>query len=135
MRIPSTPRALKQAEHVFRRAGGILRTRDALRQGIHRRTLYALRDAGRLEPLGRGAFLLAGHRVSERLDVALVAARYPHAVICLVSALEWHGLTTQIPREIQIAPPPGGRTPRPGYPPVRALRASGPASTAGAARH
>ncbi len=134
MSATPTPRALKHAEHVFRQAGGLLRTRDVLRHGVHRRTLYALRDAGRLEPLGRGAFLLAGHRVSERLDVALVAARYPHAVICLVSALEWHGLTTQIPREIQIALPPGDRTPRAAYPPVRAFRFSGRAYTEGVER-
>lgn len=130
-----TPKALKRVERAFRQAGGILRTRDALRQGIHRRTLYALRDAGRLEPLGRGMFLLAGHTVSERLDVVVVAGRFPRAVVCLVSALEWHDLTTQLPREIQIALPPGNRTPRPGYPPIRAFRFSGRAYSEGVEHH
>lgn len=135
VQVTASPSAIEHATRVFQRAGGILRTRDALHHGIHRRTLYALRDAGRLEPLGRGAFVLAGHRVSEQLDLVVVAGRLPRAVVCLVSALEWHGLTTQLPREIQIALPPGHRTPRPGYPPIRAFRFSGRAYSEGVELH
>jgi predicted transcriptional regulator of viral defense system len=132
--VTVSSKTLQRAERAFRQAGGILRTRDALHHGIHRRALYALRDAGRIEQLARGAFLLAGHPVSERMDLVLVTARYPRAVVCLVSALEWHGLTTQIPRAVQIALPPGSRTPRLRYPPLRAFRFSGQAFSEGVER-
>ncbi len=124
-----------KAESIFRKAGGILRTRDALARGVHPRTLYALRDAGRIEALGRGTYHLVDVPVSERLDAALVAVRSPKAVLCLVSALEWHGLTTQVPREVQIALPPGPRAPRGRYPAVRAFRFSGRAYSEGVERH
>lgn len=124
-----------KAESIFRKAGGILRTRDALIGGVHPRTLYALRDAGRIEALGRGTYHLVDVPVSEKLDAALVATRSPKAVLCLVSALEWHGLTTQVPREVQIALPPGTRAPRGQYPKVRAFRFSGPAYREGIERH
>jgi predicted transcriptional regulator of viral defense system len=124
-----------QAEQIFRRAGGILRTRDALAHHIHPRTLYALRDAGRIETVGRGIYHLVGAPVTEKLDAALVAARSPKAVLCLVSALQWHGLTTQVPREVQIALAPGARAPRGTFPPIRAFRFSGRAYSEGVEHH
>ncbi|MBI4502891.1 MAG: type IV toxin-antitoxin system AbiEi family antitoxin domain-containing protein [Gemmatimonadetes bacterium] len=128
-----TPRAT--AESIFRKAGGILRTRDALARGVHPRTLYDLRDTGRIEALGRGTYHLVDVPVTEKLDAALVAARSPKAVLCLISALEWHGLTTQVPRAVQIALPPGARAPRGRYPAVRAFRFSGRAYREGVERH
>jgi predicted transcriptional regulator of viral defense system len=125
----------EQAEQIFRQAGGILRTRDALGHHIHPRTLYALRDAGRIEALGRGTYHLVGAPVTEKLDAALVATRSPQAVLCLVSALQWHGLTTQVPREVQIALPPGARAPRGRFPPIRAFRFSGRAYREGVEHH
>lgn len=123
------------AEGIFRRAGGILRTRDALARGIHPRTLYALREAGRIEALGRGTYHLVDVPVTEKVDAAIVTARSPKAILCLISALDWHGFTTQVPREVQIALPPGTRAPRGEYPKVRAFRFSGPAYREGIERH
>lgn len=129
------PGPRQRAEAIFRQAGGILRTRDALARGIHPRTLYALRDTGRLEALGRGLYHLVDAPVTEKLDAALVAARLPKAVLCLVSALDWHELTTQVPREVQIALPAGARLPRPRFPPVRVFWFSPSAYRAGIEPH
>jgi len=73
--------------------------------------------------------------VSEKLDVALVAARLPKAVLCLVSPLDWHGLTTQVPREVQIALPLGARPPRRRFPPTCAFWFSPRAYRAGIDEH
>ena len=87
----------------FQSAGGILRTRDALRAGIHPSTLYELRDSGRIEQLSRGLFRLADAAPLGEPDLVTVALRVPDGVLCLISALAWHELTTQIPHEIYIA--------------------------------
>jgi predicted transcriptional regulator of viral defense system len=133
--MPPSPRALADAERVFRQAGGIVRTRDALRRGIHRRTLYGLRDQGRVTSLGRGVWYLVDAPASEHLDLIAVALRYRRAVVCLTSALSWHELTTQLPAQVHIAVPPGFRQPRTTFPPVRAFRFSGRAYTAGVDTH
>lgn len=133
--MPPSPRAIERAEQLFRKAGGVVRTRDALRRGIHRRTLYGLRDLGRLTSLGRGVWYLVDTPATEDLDLVAVALRYPRAVICLASALSRHELTTQLPAQVQIAVPPGFRHPRTRFPPVRAFRFSGRAYTAGVETH
>lgn len=125
------PAVQVRALDAFREAGGVLRSRDALARGIHPRTLYALRDAGLLRQLGRGVYQLASQEPSSRLDLVLAAARYPKAVICLVSALDWHGLTLEVPAEVHVALPPGAETPRSDFPPIRAFRFSGKAYIAG----
>src|SRR5260370_15083049 len=125
----------QRAESIFHQAGGILRTRDALARGIHPRTLYALRDTGHLEALGRGIYHLVDAPVTEKLDVALVTARLPKGVLCLVSAPAWHGLPTQLPREVQIALPVGRRLPRPRFPPVRVFWFAPRAHHPGLERH
>jgi predicted transcriptional regulator of viral defense system len=114
----------KNAELRFSRAGGILRTRDAIRLGVHPKTLYRLEELGRIEPVGRGVWRLTSFPVSEHIDLITVSLRYPRSVVCLVSALAWHDLTTQIPREVQIALPPNTKRPRADFPPVRVFRFS-----------
>ena len=119
----------------FRRHQGILRTRDALRLGIHPRTLYALRDAGILQQLSRGLYRLADLPPLANPDLVIVARRIPQAVICLVSALAFHELTTQIPHVVDIALPQGSATPSLDYPPLRVLRFSGAAWREGVSVH
>ena len=119
-----------RAVTVFRSAGGILRTGEALARGIHPRTLYSLCDEGVIERIARGVYRLREHPVSRHMSLAIVASKYPQAVICLISALDWHDLTLQIPHEVQIALPPGAEEPRLRYPEVRAFRMSGQALTA-----
>ncbi len=91
----------------FRRNGGVLRTADALAQGIHPETLYELRDKGRLTQLARGLYRLASAPEFSDPDLAIVATKAPESVVCLISALAFHGITTQVPRVVQIAVPRG----------------------------
>ena len=103
---------------------GVLRTSRILGLGIHPRTLYALRDSGRLIRLARGLYRPSGLPDLAEPDIVTVAARTPKAVVCLISALSLHGLTTQIPHAVDIALPPGTKAPRLSHPPVQIYRYS-----------
>jgi len=94
---------------------------EALDLGVHPRTLYAMRDAGMLEQLGRGLFRLSDLPPLGNPDLVAVALRVPEGVICLLSALAVHEITTQIPHEVHIALRRGAETPRVEHPPVRAF--------------
>ena len=85
--------------------GGMIRTGEALASGIHPRTLYALRDNGTLERLTHGLYRLVDLPPVADPDLALVAGRIPQGVVCLISALALHELTTQIPHRIDLAIP------------------------------
>jgi predicted transcriptional regulator of viral defense system len=98
-------RDLKTALKAFREKGGTLRTRDLIAQGVHTDALYALRDSGRVVELGRGLYRVADAGEAEHPDLAVVAARAPGAVVCLISALSYHGITTQIPSSVHLAVP------------------------------
>jgi predicted transcriptional regulator of viral defense system len=92
---------------VFREKGGTLRTRDLIALGVHTDALYMLRDSGRVVELGRGLYRLAETGEAEHPDLALVAARAPDAAVCLISALSYHDITTQIPSTVHLAVPRG----------------------------
>lgn len=119
------------ALELFERHAGTLRTTQALALGIHPRTLYRLRDTGLLDRVSRGVYRLASLGPLSSPDLATVALRLPRAVVCLISALDYHGLTSEIPREVQIALPRGTKTPTIEHPPIRVFRFSGEALTAG----
>ena len=113
------PRRHRHARRIFRDHGGVMRTAEAIRAGVHPRTLYAMRDAGELERLGRGLYRLSDMQPLGNPDLVEVALKAPKAVICLVSALSYHDLTTQIPHEIHIAIARGMEPPRVKHPPTR----------------
>lgn len=115
----------QRAVEIFRRAGGVLRTAQALRMGIHPRDLYALRDAGVLEVVSRGVYRLAELPPLSDPDLVTVALRVPKAVIALISALHVHGLTTEIPHAVSIALPRGTAVPKLDWPPLRVVHLSG----------
>jgi len=100
-------RDLNNALQAFRDRGGTLRTRDLIALGVHTDALYALRDSGRIVELGRGLYRLAEVGETEHPDLAVVAVRAPDAAICLISALSYHGITTQIPSSVHLAVPRG----------------------------
>jgi predicted transcriptional regulator of viral defense system len=114
---------------------GVLRMADALRAGIHRRTLYQLRDAGTIEALSRGLYRLADAPPLGNPDLVTVALRVPKGVVCLVSALAFHDLTSQVPHEVFVAIPRGSEPPRVDYPPVRVFRFSPAPFVAGSETH
>ena len=124
-----------RAIETFREHGGILRTGEALRLGIHPRTLFALRDAGALEQLSRGLYRLAELPPLTNPDLVTVALKVPGAVICLISALAFHELTTQVPHAVDIALSKGDEPPRLEYPPLRLFWFSGPAYHEGIETH
>lgn len=126
-----TSRSIQNAIALFREQGGILRTGEALRLGIHPRTLYAMRDSGVLEQLSRGLYRLAELPPLSNPDLVTVALKVPQAVICLVSALAFHELTTQIPHFVDIALPNRAERPRLDYSPLRIFWFSGPAWSEG----
>ncbi len=99
--------------------GGVIRTAQAIRAGIHPRTLYALRDSGFLEPLERGLYRLAELPEIGQPDLVTVALKVPSGVVCLISALAFHELTTQIPHEVSIALRRHSERPRLRFPPIR----------------
>lgn len=115
----TVPMTFDKAKALFRRHGGLLRTSEALRLGIHPRTLYAMRDEGVLEQLSRGLYRLAELPPLGAPDLVAVARKVPTAVICLISALAFHELTVQIPHTVYIALARGTEPPRLDYPPVR----------------
>lgn len=125
----------RRAEAVFRRHRGVLRTSQALKLGIHPRILYRLRDAGRLVSVTRGVYRLAELPEPSHPDLLVVARRVPQAVICLISALSFHDLTTQIPHEVHIALPRRTRYPRLDHPPLRVFLMTGAAYADGIETH
>ncbi len=129
------PTTTEQARDVFRRHGGTLRTKEALAAGVHPRTLYAMRDAGEVETLARGVYRLGELSPLGNPDLATVGKRVPHAVVCLISALAFHELTTQVPHEVHIAISRTARRPRLDYPPLRVYRFSAVALAAGVETH
>jgi predicted transcriptional regulator of viral defense system len=131
---PSSSR-FKRALNAFRQQGGLLRTSEAMRAGVHPATLYALRDAGTIELLSRGLYRLGKNPPLSNPDLLLVARRIPQGVVCLLSALQYHDLTTQIPHEVYVALPPGAWKPRLAHPPVRVFHFTGKALTEGVETH
>ncbi len=116
---------------IFRNHGGILRMSEAVRSGISRKTLYSMRDEGILEQLSRGVYRLTSLPGMEAPDLVAVATRAPSAVVCLISALAFHELTTQVPHTVDIAIRRGCEKPRIDYPPVKVYWFSGRAFTEG----
>ncbi len=103
----SQSRDAQSALRVFRRHGGVLRAGAALKAGIHPEALYRLVEEGQLTRLARGLYRLADAEEFTDVDLMLAAVKAPKSVVCLVSALAFHGLTTQIPRIVQLAVPRG----------------------------
>jgi len=131
----ATHKSVQDAITIFRRCGGTLRTAEALRLGIHPRTLYAMRDSGVLERLSRGLYRLAELPPLSNPDLVTIALKIPQAVVCLVSALAFHELTTQIPHAVDVALHNRAERPRLDYPPLRIFWFSGPAWSEGVETH
>ncbi|MEW6429348.1 MAG: type IV toxin-antitoxin system AbiEi family antitoxin domain-containing protein [Thermodesulfobacteriota bacterium] len=127
--------AAEKALLVIKKSGGMIRTGEALSAGIHPRVLYALRDQGKIEQMTLGVYRLSELPPVANPDLVTVALRVPRAVICLVSALSFHHLTTQIPHEVAIALERGTESPRIDFPPVSVHRFSREAFQAGIEEH
>ena len=128
-------RKYEKAINIFRGKSGILKTGEALNAGIHPRTLYGMEQEGLIEKLGRGLFRLTDLPALSNPDLVSVALQSPNGVVCLISALAFHEITSQIPHEVYIALKRGSEPPRIAYPPVRIFWFSGKAFTEGIEIH
>lgn len=113
------------------RAAGILRPRDIEAHGISGDYLNRLHARGELDRPSRGIYVLPNSKPSEFRTIAEACKRVPHGVICLLTALRYHDLTTQSPFEVWMAIDDKARLPKVEYPPLRIARFSGPALSYG----
>ena len=104
---------------IFNQRGGVLTYTEALKLGVAPITLYSMVEKGILKKLTRGIYALSGKALEENTDLIIVSKKIKKAVICLISALHFHRLTTFIPREVYIALPRGSERPRLNFPPIK----------------
>ncbi len=113
----------------------LFRTRDAEAAGLPRARLYRLVRAGQVTQLGRGLFSAGTIDLDGRETLAEAAVAVPNGVVCLLSALAFHGLTTQQPRDVWMAIAEKAWKPVASGVPLRIVRFSGPALTEGVETH
>ena len=114
---------------------GIVRARDMTDAGIARTYLQRLCQEGRLVRIGRGLYQAADADLTAHHSLLAASQALPHGVICLLSALQFHGLTTQVPHQVWITI--GAKKWMPTHPPVslRIIRAHEAVLTAGVERY
>lgn len=117
-----------------RRARGVT-PRELAEQGIHRQVLTRLVAEGQIQRVARGVYRLPEQPITEGHGLALAAAAVPQGVICLLSALQYHRIGTQLPSEVWIALDRRAWRPKVVYPPLRIVRYTGEALTAGVETH
>ncbi len=105
---------------------GYVTARAVSRAGIHTQELTRLVADGTLERVGPGRYRLASAEVTEHHGLAMAAAAAPGGVICLLSALAFHGIGTQLPAEVWLAIERGQRPPKVASLRLRIVRFSGP---------
>jgi predicted transcriptional regulator of viral defense system len=117
------------------REAGVLRARDLEQHGIPRIYLQRLKDRGLIQRVGHGMYTLQGAVLTERHSLAEACKRIPGGVVCLLSALRFHGLTNQNPFEVWMAVARKAWRPKAGTLPLRLVFASGPAFSEGVEEH
>ncbi len=112
----------------------VLRPRDVAGD-VSRTSLARLVDQGELERVGRGLYVPTKTKATEHHTLVEAAKRVPHGIVCLLSALGFHGLTTQSPHEVWLAIDVKARKPKVDWPPLRIVRFSGAALRFGVVEH
>jgi predicted transcriptional regulator of viral defense system len=114
---------------------GFIRSRDLVEIGVPRIVLSRMVKRNLLTRLSRGLYTEPKRTISEHTSFAEVARKYPNTVVCLLSALQFHQLTTQVPFEVWVAIPNKAYTPSMEYPPLRVVHFSGKALEQGVEVH
>ncbi len=114
----------ERPEEIVRKHGGQLRMSEAVEHGITRYMLYSLKAKGIIEQVSRGIYRLVELPPVSNPDLLTVSLRFPNAVICLIFALAFHDITTQIPHAVSVAVPRNSRIPSLDYPPIQTHRFS-----------
>lgn len=130
---PRLPQAMRARGLLATR--GMLRLRELRREGIAEETVARLVRRGHVVRLARGLYQLAGRPVDARHSLAEVSKQVPNATICLISALQFHGLTTQLPSRIWIAIDRQAWKPTTTSPPIKVVRFGPKALTIGIQIH
>ncbi len=135
MKESKTVSGTENAVRIIHKHGGIIRSSAAIDAGISPRTLYALLDKGVLEKFSRGFYRLAELQPLANPDLVIIGSRVPRGVICLISALAFHEITTQIPHEVNIALEKGMEEPRISHLPISVHRFSAQTFQSGIEEH
>jgi predicted transcriptional regulator of viral defense system len=112
-----------------------LTAKEVVRAGVHSQQLSRLVAEGLLERIARGLYRVPGRPVTERHGLVVVAQAVPSGVICLLSALSFHGVGTQLPHDVWVAIDRRARQPKLEWPRVRVVRFGGKALTEGVGSH
>jgi predicted transcriptional regulator of viral defense system len=113
------------------RRKGLFRLSEAIAAGVHPEYVRRLATTGQLTRVGRGLYALPVQQATEYHTLAEIAKRVPKGIVCLLTALRFHGLGTQNPREVWLAIDRRAGIPRVDFAPVRVVRISGTALTSG----
>ncbi len=137
MQALSKQKETPRADEVLRLAAelGFLRARDLVQRGIPTVYLRRLHQRGLLRQAGRGIYTLQTQEPTEHHSLAEASKRVPHGVVCLLSALRFHGLGTQAPFEVWLAIDQKARSPKSERLPIRIVRMSGRGLKAGVEEH
>ncbi len=103
---------------------GVIGANDLKVKGISRNYLYSMLREQKLQKVARGLYALPNAHITEYTALIEVAKRVPNAVVCLISALSYHDLTTQLPHEVWITIPRGAWRPKIDYPSLNLTYAS-----------
>ncbi|MCA9526906.1 MAG: type IV toxin-antitoxin system AbiEi family antitoxin domain-containing protein [Myxococcales bacterium] len=131
---PDISPAQRQVLELARQAG-VLRPRDLDPHGLPREHLRRLRDRGLLDQVGRGLYVLPEADLGAHFGLVTACKRVPHGVVCLLSALRFHEMTTQAPFEVWMAVDRSARLPEAPDLPLRIVRFSGEALSQGIEIH
>jgi predicted transcriptional regulator of viral defense system len=127
--------AVRQKIVRYMQTHGVQRTRDLERLGVSRQHLSKLVAEGVIERIQRGTYTLPDAEITEHRTLVEASKRVPKGVICLLSALRFHDLTTLSPFEVWMAIHMKARQPRLSYPTIKIMRFSGKALTSGIKRY
>jgi len=122
-------------KRIFSNHSGILRASTAIELGVPKHVLYEMVKTGELVREAQGIYRLSETPMSGNPDLVNLSLRVPRAVFCLISALYFHELTTQIPHQVYFALPRDVKTPKIQVPPIHVFHFSKEAYLAGIVEH
>jgi predicted transcriptional regulator of viral defense system len=121
----------EESIRIFEENHGILKLSQAIKLGVPKYIVYAMSSTGALVKEEKGIYRLSTTEPLSNPDFVQISMLVPKAVVCLISALYFHGLTTQIPHGVHIALPSNVPKPRIAYPPLEVYWLSGDAYSSG----
>ncbi|MBI3172910.1 MAG: type IV toxin-antitoxin system AbiEi family antitoxin domain-containing protein [Chloroflexi bacterium] len=126
---------MEEYRKIFVQRHGILRASTAIELGVPKHILYEMVKTGELVREAQGVYRLRETPMPGNPDLVNLSLRVPQAVFCLISALYFHELTTQIPHSVYFALPRGVKTPKISRPPIRVFHYSQESYHAGIVEH